>query len=207
MIVEQGSIEWKRQRAGKFTASRFFDLLRRNKDGKRPKAYHDCIWDVVVERLSGQPVEGPTGFALQWGTDVEPFARDAYELHSGHMIEQVGFIDHPAIPNCGGSPDGLIGTHGGIEIKCPKSSAVHLQRFIDGAPSEYVPQMQGLLWITGRDWWRFVSLDPRMPDSHRLLIIPVERNEKMIAEIAAEVQEAEEAAQRILAQIMERKAA
>lgn len=207
MMAEQGSIEWKKERSGKLTASRFVDLLARNKNGSRPKAYHDCIWDVVVERLSGEPVEGPSGFALQWGADVEPFARDAYELHSGHVIEQVGFINHPAIPNCGGSPDGLIGTHGGIEIKCPKSSTFHLQRFIDGMPSEYMPQVQGLLWITGRQWFDFCSYDPRMPYSHRLLVIPCERNEKMIAEIAAEVQEAEEAVQRIMAQIMERKAA
>ena len=204
----QGSAEWKKDRAGKFTGSRFVDVLARSKKSNEPlKAYHDLVWDVVVERLSGEPVEGPLGFALQWGTDVEPFARDAYELQTGNIVAQSGFIQHPKHDFVGCSVDGLVDSEGIVEIKCPKNSAVHLQRFIDGIPAEYVPQVQGNLWVTGRAWCDFVSYDPRMPESHRILIIRVNRDEAKIAEIEAAVLQAEEYAQRLLHELIGEKAA
>lgn len=190
--VEQRSAEWFAQRAGKFTGSRFGDVLARNKRTGEPlKAYHDLIWQVVVERMTGQPVEGATGYALQWGQDVEPFAREAYELETGNSVLESEFILHPQYAFAGCSPDGLIGDDKGLEMKCPKSSAVHLERFIDGVPDEYIPQIQGCMWVTGRASWDFVSFDPRMPESHRLLIINVKRDEDFIKNLEKAVLEAE----------------
>lgn len=200
----QRSDEWFAERAGRFTGSRFVDVLARKKNGNPLKAYSDLIWQVVVERLTGKPVEGPTGYALQWGTDVEPFAKEAYELETGDVVMDSGFVVHPAYDYAGCSPDGLIGSDGGVEIKCPRSSVVHLERFISGVPKEYLPQIQGCMWVTGRKWWRFVSFDPRMPDSHRLLIIPVERDDKFIADIAAAVIQANKDADDLLSQITQK---
>lgn len=203
----QRTDEWHADRAGKFTGSKFADVLARNKRTGEPlKAYHDLIWQIVVERMTGQAVEGPSGFALQWGQDVEPFAREAYELESGNLVAQSGFIHHPEFGYAGCSPDGLIGEDGGLEMKCPKSSAIHLERFIHGVPEEYVPQIQGCMWVTGRKWWDFVSYDPRMIESHRLLCIRVHRDEEYIARLQAAVIEAEVAAIELLGEVM-RKAA
>jgi putative phage-type endonuclease len=205
--IDQRSTEWFALRAGKFTGSRFVDVLARNKKNGEPlKAYHDLIWQIVVERITGQPVEGATGYALQWGQDVEPFAREAYELETGNIVEESGFIIHPEHEYAGCSPDGLIGTEKGLEMKCPKSSAVHLERFIDGVPGEYIPQIQGCMWVTGRTSWDFVSFDPRMPDSHRLLIINVQRDEAFIAKLESAVVEAEQRARELHNQLI-RKAA
>lgn len=201
--IEQRSAEWFAQRAGKFTGSRFVDVMARNKRTQEPlKAYHDLIWQVVVERMTGQPVEGATGYALQWGQDVEPFAREAYELETGSSVVESEFILHPQFPFAGCSPDGLIGEDKGLEMKCPKSSAVHLERFIDGVPEEYIPQIQGCMWVTGRKSWDFVSFDPRMPESHRLLIIPVARDDEFIEKLEKTVLEAEARAQELQDQIM-----
>lgn len=195
----QRTEEWRKDRAGKFTGSIFADLIARHKKtGERLKSFTDCIWNVAVERMSGKPTEGPTGFALQWGTDVEPYAREAYELETGNTVVESGFIQHPTIDYAGCSPDGLIGTDGGLEIKSPKSLRIHLERFLDGVPAEYMPQVQGCMWATGRQWWDFVSYHPDAPESHRLLIIRVKRDEKMIAEIEASVIESEVKVQELI---------
>jgi predicted phage-related endonuclease len=199
---EQGSEAWLAERAGKWTGSKFADILARDKrTGKPLKSRSDAIWQVVVERMTGIPVEGPAGYALQWGSDVEGFAREAYELETGDVVQQVGFITHPEFPTVGASPDGLIGQDGGLELKCPRSSAIHLERFLYGVPAEYIPQIQGGMWVTGRSWWRFCSYDPRMPASHQLLQILVPRDDLIIAQIADAVISAEQEASELLARL------
>jgi putative phage-type endonuclease len=203
----QRTEEWHMARCGKFTGSRFVDVMARNKKTGEPlKAYHDLIMDVVVERMTGQPNEGPTGYALQWGTDVEPSAREAYELETGNSVYESGFIQHPTYPFAGCSPDGLIDPDGGLEMKCPKNSRVHLERFQDGLPDEYKPQVQGCMWVTGRAWWDFVSFDPRMPPSHQLLVIRIVRDDAYIKALELAVTEAEKKVLEIINQL-ERKAA
>lgn len=187
----QRTDEWFKERCGKFTGSRFADVMARNKKTGEPlKAYHDLIMDIVVERITGNPIEGAQGHALQWGQDVEPFAREAYELETGRSVVETGFIIHPQYSFVGCSPDGLINEDGGLEMKCPKSSRVHLERFTTGLPDEYKPQVQGCMWVTDREWWDFVSFDPRMPESHQILIIQIVRDDKYISQLEHAVIEA-----------------
>ena len=206
-MSEQGTQEWLAERSGRWTASRFVDVLARDKKTGKPQAsLTKAIWDVVVERITGKPKEGPSGYALQWGHDVEGFAREAFELETGKEVMQAGFIAHPKYGFAGASPDGLVGEGEGLELKCPKDSAIHLQRFIYGVPAEYLPQCYGGMWVTGRKKWYFASFDPRMPPSHQLLIIPVPRDEAAIAAIEAAVLAAEDEAAE-LQQRIERMAA
>lgn len=199
----QRTEDWHADRAGKWTGSKFVDVLARNKKtGEKLKAYYDLIWQVVVERMTGKAVEGPSGLALAWGQEVEPYAAEAYELETGNVIVNTGFIKHPEFEFAGCSPDGLIGDDGGLEMKCPKDSKVHLERFISGVPDEYRPQIQGCMWVTGRAWWDFVSYDPRMPESHRFLRIRVIRDDVFIANLQAAVLEAEDEAQELHAKLL-----
>lgn len=199
----QRTEDWHADRAGKWTGSKFVDVLARNKKtGEKIKAYYDLIWQVVVERMTGKAVEGPSGLALAWGQEVEPYAAEAYELETGNVIVKTGFIKHPELEFAGCSPDGLIGDDGGLEMKCPKDSKVHLERFISGVPDEYRPQIQGCMWVTGRAWWDFVSYDPRMPESHRFLRIRVLRDDAFIANLQAAVLEAEDEAQELHAKLL-----
>ena len=62
----------------------------------------------------------------------------------------------------GASPDGLIGSDGGIEIKCPKASTAVRYMVEDKLPDIYKPQVQGNLWICEREWWDFVVYHPSM---------------------------------------------
>lgn len=190
----QRTDDWFADRCGKFTGSRFVDVLARSKkDGKPLKAYYDLIWQLVVERMTGQPSDSVDSFAMRWGREVEGYAREAYEFETGLIVAESGFIQHPEFTFAGCSPDGLVGKDGGLEMKCPKDSTIHLQRFVDGIGDEFLPQVQGCMWVTGRAWWDWVSYDPRMPESHRLLRIRIERDDTYIqklqdAVIAAEAE-------------------
>lgn len=182
----QQSEGWRAARAGKITASRFADVLAKIKTGEAAtrRAYR---WEVLTERLTGLPVEGYTNKAMEWGTAHEAQAREAYEAETGDLVEQVGFLLHPERDTVGCSPDGLVGAEGGVEIKCPFSSVVHVQTLHGGMPREHTAQVHGAMWVTGRKWWDFVSFDPRMPDGLQLYVERIHRNEGYIAELAAEV--------------------
>lgn len=201
--IEQGSEEWFQQRCGKFTGSRFVDALAKSKtNGKPLKARQDLIWTVVAERIQGYQESGLSSYSLRWGQDVEPLARTAYELQTGYFVEQKGFIVHPKYDFVGISPDGLVDDDGLIEIKSPKSPEIHLQRWIDGVPTEYLPQVQGAMWVTSRKWCDFISYDPDTDERFRLLIIRVARDDKYIAELEAEILAAEVEAQSLYQQLM-----
>lgn len=203
--ITQKSDAWHNLRMGRFTGSRFADVLAKSKrDGKPLKARDDLIWTIATERIQGYQEQGVSSYSLQWGVDNENFAREAYELKTGEFVDEIAFIQHSELDCVGVSPDGLIGTEGGIEIKCPKSPQIHLQRFLYGVPEEYIPQLQGFLWVTNRQWIDFVSYDPNTKESLKLLIIRVNRDESFIANLQKEVLIAEEEVNVLVNQLMKK---
>jgi hypothetical protein len=48
-------------------------------------------------------------------------------------------------------------------------------------------QVQGQMWITGREWCDFVSFDPRMPADLQLYVQRVQRNPEFIAGLEREI--------------------
>jgi putative phage-type endonuclease len=185
-MIEQGSLEWMQIRLGKATASRIADIMATTKSG--PSASRqNYLAQLVAERLTGTVQESFTNAAMQWGTDNEPVARAMYEVQTGFMVDQVGFVDHPTIPMSGASPDGLIDLDGLVEIKCP-NTATHIETLIaKSAPSKYIKQMQWQIACTGRQWCDFASYDPRMPDRLALFVVRVHRDDVLIAKMEAEV--------------------
>lgn len=186
-MIQQGTDEWLAQRLGKVTASRIADVMARTKTGYGASRAN-YMSDLLVERLNGQPTEGFTNAAMQWGTEQEPHARAEYEFITLHDVEQVAFIDHPTIAMTGASPDGLVGTDGLIEIKCPNSKA-HIEFLETSAvPDRYLKQMHWQMICTGRVWCDFVSYDPRITvPEMRIAIKRVPIDHSLAAEITAEV--------------------
>jgi putative phage-type endonuclease len=183
--MEQRTEEWFSARLGKVTASRVADVLAKIKTGESASRKNYKM-ELVVQRLTGKPQESFTNAAMEWGTEQEPFARMAYEAHTGTFVKEEGFVDHPTIEGFGCSPDGLVGD-GLIEIKCP-NTATHIETVLENkAPSKYIPQMQCQMAVTGAKWCDFVSFDPRTPEDLQLFIIRVERDEEYIAEMEKEV--------------------
>ena len=129
----QGSPEWLQARLGHVTASRFKDVLAKVKSGEAASRRNYRV-ELAVQRLTGQIAESYTNGAMQWGTQTEPDARDAYAFATDSQVEQCGFLHHPDLEWVGCSVDGLVGEDGGIEIKCPFQSAVHVDTLLGGVP-------------------------------------------------------------------------
>lgn len=183
----QRTDEWFKDRCGCATASRFADVLATIKNGEAASR-RNYRAQLVVERMTGVPQESYQNEAMRFGIEHEPFARIAYEAKTGNIVTEVGFVRHQTLM-AGCSPDGIIGDDGGIEIKCPYQSAVHINTLLDGAmPSEHMPQIQGSLWITGRKYWVFVSYDPRMPPELRLFTQRIDRDEIYIKKLEKEIE-------------------
>lgn len=181
----QQTAEWFQDRIGFLTASRMIKILPGAR-GQYLKSRADLLDDLVAERITGQLTEGFTTSAMQWGIDTEAEARTEYEVLTGEGVELCGFIRHPSIAWLGASPDGLIGSDGVLEIKCPKT-VTHLHYLANGTvPPEYRPQVLTQLLVTGRRWADFVSYDPRLGDEyakHRIFRVrytPTEEELKMV---------------------------
>jgi putative phage-type endonuclease len=185
-MIEQGTPEWFAQRLGKVTASRIADIMAKTKTGVSASR-GNYLAQLVAERLTGQSADTFKSGAMQHGTETEPQARMVYEAETGQIVTEVAMINHPTIEMSGASPDGLVGTDGLVEIKCPNTSTHIASLMADKAPSGYIPQMQWQMACTGRAWCDFVSFDPRMPEDMQLLIKRVPRDEALIAEYEAEV--------------------
>lgn len=184
---EQGSVEWLFERVGKGTASRFKDATLFLKNGGESAKRYDYRMELIVERLTGTPSEHYVSEYMRWGSDQEKAARMAYERKTGNLVLVPGFINHPTVPMCGGSPDGLVDDDGIIEVKAPTSST-HIETLLT-EECEHLPQIQGNLWVTGRQWADFISFDPRLPVGLQLFVQRIHRNEEYIAKLAAGVRQ------------------
>ncbi len=182
----QGSDDWFAARCGKATASKMHDITARTKTGWGASRANYAA-QLIAERLTGTVADSFSNTAMAWGTETEPQARAAYSFHTDAEVTEVGFIDHPAIGLSGASPDGLVGRHGLIEIKCP-GTATHLETLlgaeIDG---KYIKQMHWQMACTGRQWCDFVSFDPRLPAELQLKIIRVVRDDALMASLEKDV--------------------
>ena len=139
--MEQGSEAWQAARLGKVTASRVADVIAKTKSGWGASR-KNYLAELVAERLTGTAAERFTNGAMQWGTDTEPQARAAYEFFRDQSVTEVGFVDHPDVPMCGASPDGLVGGDGLIEVKCPNTST-HIDTLMKKTVAgKYVTQIQ-----------------------------------------------------------------
>jgi len=189
MIVidcEQGSDAWYAARLGIATASSFDKVLATIKTGEASER-RNYRAKLVVEAITGLSPEGYSNAAMRQGIEREPDARALYESRRGVWVDQVGFMRHESIP-CGCSPDGLIGDDGLLEIKSPEL-ATHLDYILaDGMPAKYRPQVQGQLWISGRQWCDFASYNPDFPAKLQLMVWRIQRDEDYIQTLTAAVQ-------------------
>jgi len=180
--IEQGSYEWFEARLGIPTASNFRKLY--TYTGKPSASKKTYIYELVAERFSGMSDEQYESAWMGRGSALEMEARRAYEMITDRRVDQVGFCYLDERKAIGCSPDGLVGDNGLIEIKCPKAHN-HIRYLLGGkTPAEYYPQVQGQLWITGREWCDFMSYYPGVkPFIFRQL-----RDDEYIEKLSAEVE-------------------
>lgn len=162
-------MEWNQVRAGKITASeldRLVTPLGKVRTGDGPRSY---LMEKVAECWTGSPLPTAEFWDGDQGQFLEEYARPAFTLETGLEVEQVGFIESDD-GKMGCSPDGIISSRCGLEIKCP-----HIQKHVrylldEKLPEDYVLQVQGSLFVTKFPAWKFFSFRRGMPP----LILTVE---------------------------------
>ena len=164
---QQGTAPWLAARAGAITASCFAEAISvlqrdgsKRKKGEPTAAAEKYAGDIAIERISGKPYgEPPKAWVLDRGHEMERLARIAYETRTGSMALESG-ICKTDDDWFGYSTDGMVDADGLIEIKCPIASDKIVEILTTGDLSEYEHQMQGGMWLTGRQWCDFIMFVP-----------------------------------------------
>lgn len=173
--LEQGSDEWFAARCGIPTTSMFGNIITPN--GRASDSSLPYMEQLLAEHHAGKPVDAWRGNKYsEEGKKREPEAEALYELISDSTITPVGFIYKNEDRLVGSSTDGLIDTNGVFEQKNPKAATLVHYVLADKLPNIYVPQVQGELWITDRDWCDFMVYHPEI--GHKIWRIG--RDEKYI---------------------------
>jgi hypothetical protein len=185
-IIEcvQGEPEWFAARAGLPTASEFATVMAKGRDGGQSVTRKTYMYKLAGEILTGEPMESYSNAHMERGRIMEDEARDWYAFDRNIEPQRVGFIVNDAM-HAGCSPDSLIGSDGGLEIKsaCAHVQIERLTR--NDLPPEHKAQVQGSLWVSGREWWDFVSYCPKLPP----LCVRVPRDNGYIATLAGTVKQ------------------
>jgi hypothetical protein len=165
----QGTPEWHAARAGLCTASRFADAIStttkasgKRKAGDPTAVAERYAADLAIERAIGGPFGiPPKAWMMDRGHELEKQARMRYEETRDTLVTvtEAG-ICVTEDDLFGYSSDGLCDDDGLIEIKCPVASDKIIEMWATGDVSEYEPQMQGGMWITGRKWCDFIMYVP-----------------------------------------------
>jgi putative phage-type endonuclease len=184
--LQQGTDAWKRERCGSLGASSIADALAKTKTGWGTSRAN-VLARLTIERLTGVPQDTYQNQAMLDGIAREPEARHAYQFDAGVLVKQIGLEKHPTIPGTHASPDGLIEAAGILEIKCP-IGGTHLETLLGAPiPQKYLYQIQWQLACTGRAWGDFVSYHPAFPEAMRLHTTRIKRDDRLIADLEAQV--------------------
>ena len=135
------------------------------------------MYQLLAEYQTGYSDDDIQTEWMRRGLELEDSALGLYSFINNVQIETVGLIYRDSRKLVAGSPDALIrGQKKGIEAKCPKSKK-HIEYTLGGKlPTKHIPQVQGLLYVTGYDTWDFMSYHPDL----KPFIITVERDEKYL---------------------------
>lgn len=190
----QGSTEWLQSRCGVVTASMFKVARERLKTGPNKgdftEAAKDYAFRIAFERISGELMdEGYQTWQMERGHELEPAARYTHEMETGCLVEQVGFITDDA-GEFGASADGFIGSDTGLEIKCLVSAKGIRKLWFAEDLSEFMDQVQGGMWITGRSQWHFALYCPALSAvGKELFLRVVARDEAYIEAMEKDLRE------------------
>ena len=178
---EQGGEQWFAEKLGKPSASNASKIVTTN--GEPSKQRTDYLYSLASEIITGTKIDGYKSKDMEEGNEREAQSRAHYELMTGKEVEQVGLVykDKKRLFLC--SPDGIIDSKEGLELKNPLPKT-QVKRLIEGKlPTEYFSQVQFSLLVTGFEVWNFMSFCPDMPE----LILKVERDEKFIKKLHSEL--------------------
>jgi putative phage-type endonuclease len=187
-VPRQQTEQWFEKRIGKVTGSRISEVMNYKRDKTESAERKNYRTEKIAEILTGAVQDHYVSPAMLWGREQENAARARYEIEEQTLVEQVDFVPWPEMADiAGGSPDGLVGTDGIIEIKCPNTTT-HIDWMMGNkVPDQHRDQMLFYLACTGRQWADFVSYDSRLPAEFQFFIIRLDRDDERLEELRKEV--------------------
>lgn len=189
--------EWHLRRVGMLTCSQFHEVKLTAKGGfyQGAETYLD---EKLAEWCTGTPTPNSAEYskAVQWGKAHETHALNAFQRLTKKKVTCWGdhqkFFRLKGCPLIGGTPDGLVGRDGVLEIKCPWNSGNHAHTVRTGkVPDKHLDQVNGHLLLTGRKTCHYVSYDPRFVICP-IIVVKVERDEEAIEELRARLVKAQD---------------
>lgn len=155
--MEQRSDEWFAIKKGKASASRAQAI------GNGGKGLENYVIEIMAEYYSIAERENYINEHMQRGIELEPIAKQVYELEHDCEVREIGFAEYNEYIGC--SPDGLVGKDGMIEIKCP-SDKNYLDILVnEKIDSGYVWQCQMNMLILQRKWCDLIFYNPNFKKS------------------------------------------
>ena len=148
-ILEQRSHKWYKLRGTRFTGSDGA-VLRVGGKGMETATIKKIVWKLSTNPT---PVLDNDNYYMMTGTKLEPIAKELYCKVNNTNALEIGFISKGEYFGC--SPDGLVGTDGLLEIKCPAEHTYInylLCKKDEDVVKEYEDQIQWNLFVSGRKW-------------------------------------------------------
>ncbi len=176
----QLSPEWFQVKLGIVSAGSFSKVLAQGK-GKTRKGY---MLKLAAEILTGERRDTYQDQDMIRGTKQEPQAREEYEFVTGSSVDQIGFAKRGRI---GCSPDGLVGSPGGIEVKSPIPEVQIETVIANRVPPAHKAQIQGNMFVLDLAWMDFVSYSPLLKGKNYIFIKRMFRDEKYIGSLQIEL--------------------
>lgn len=185
-IIEKGFIqkspEWFQARLGNIGASEMDNII--TSEGKPSKSATDFMYKLAAEKVRCKADETFQSQTMLNGSIKEDEARALFSVLYDVEIEQCGMIYKDKRRLYHASPDGLISSDCGIEVKCPLAKTQARYLIEDKLPTSYYVQVQSSLFISERKYWWFMSYC----DGMKPLIIKVLPDEKFLNALEVELE-------------------
>jgi hypothetical protein len=174
LLLDQGSIEWHHERAGRATGTSLQSALGAKYSAPKDKwtlgdvkVQTTLLYELISERMTEVQIVELNTAAVERGRELEPFAIKATANKTGENYIECGMLISELHPEFGFSPDSVVKNKddlivGGLETKCP-SSKKHIEYIIKNRiPPEYYWQvLSPFICSDDVQWWDFASFDDR----------------------------------------------
>lgn len=184
----QQSVQWFKIKLGVLSAGSFAKVLakesKKTQIGKSVGSRKGYLYKLASEILTGVPQDTYQNSHMERGNTQEPLARVEYEFVTGNSVNEIGFALRGRI---GCSPDGLVGSSGGIEIKSVIPSKQIETVLANKIPPSHKAQIQGCMLILDCEWFDFVSYSPLIKNKNYMFIKRMCRDEDYISNLQGEI--------------------